>query len=134
MTTDTIPADSQHRVRDAATAAWLAGQNPPLLSRLLHPEVRHPGACYGTRAWRAVLLGLFVAIGGDLSYATGQARPTGHLDLMPFGPVWTLVAVLAVTGLTVLAAAVTHALSHRADAPYAYNTARLPGASRDGDA
>lgn len=128
MSTNTITdvaAAEQRRVRrhDAATAVWLAGEDPPRLSRaaLLHPEVAHTGACYGTRMLRAGLIGAPVATGLDLSYALGRLQGGHSFDALPLGAACTIAVVLAAAGLFALAALLWHALWHRAEAPYAHN-------------
>ncbi len=129
MTIDTTPPPAALQLLtsapsgDPATAAWLAGEDPPRLSRaaLLHPQVQHAGACYGTRMLRAGLIGLPIAAGADVFYALSQLHDGHPFDALPLGPVWTTAAALIAAGLFVLAALVWHALWHRAEAPYAHN-------------
>ena len=129
MSIDTTPAPAATQpptpapLRHQATATWLAGEDPPRLSRaaLLHPEVQHPGACYSGRTLQTGLIGLSIAAGADVSYALGRLQDGHPFDALPLGPVWTVVAVLAAAGLFALAALVGHALRHRAEAPYAHN-------------
>ncbi|GGM23219.1 hypothetical protein ACFFX1_10660 [Dactylosporangium sucinum] len=128
MSIDTAPqvagAESPDSARrEAAIAAWLAGEDPPWLSRaaLLHPEVEHPGACYRTRMLLAGLASVPVAVGADLSYAVGQVLGGHRFDALPLGPAWTIPAALAAAGLFALIALVWHALWHRAEAPFVFH-------------